>query len=73
MDIVDKVKKDTGTKLSDTGIYAQMQRLHNEGLVKGYYEQEAPDGGRPRRLYHITALGRRAVDDVVTLAGYYHA
>ena len=43
-------------------IYKVIVRLRNLGLLEDIGEATAPDGGRPRRLYGLTAEGRRALD-----------
>jgi PadR family transcriptional regulator AphA len=39
-------------------IYPELRRLEREGLIKG---EDAPNGGRTRRVYEITAAGRTAL------------
>lgn len=39
-------------------IYPELRRLEEEGLVEG---EDAPNGGRPRRRYRLTAAGRESL------------
>lgn len=41
-------------------IYPELKRLEREALVEG---EDAPTGGRRRRVYRLTAAGRRALID----------
>jgi DNA-binding PadR family transcriptional regulator len=41
-------------------IYPELKRLEEEGLVEG---EDQPNGGRNRRVYHLTAAGREALHD----------
>ncbi len=44
-------------------IYPELKRLEDAGLVEGEAE---PQGGRRRRLYSLTAEGRRALEEWLT-------
>src|SRR5262249_13557259 len=39
-------------------IYPELKRLEDEGLVEG---EDVPNGGRSRRVYKLTAAGRKAL------------
>jgi DNA-binding PadR family transcriptional regulator len=39
-------------------VYTTLQRLERDGLVAG---RDAPDDGRPKRVYELTASGREAL------------
>jgi DNA-binding PadR family transcriptional regulator len=39
-------------------IYPELRRLEAAGLIRG---EDAPTGGRRRRLYHLTEAGRKAL------------
>jgi PadR family transcriptional regulator AphA len=41
-------------------IYPELRRLEEEGLIEG---EDAPSGGRSRRVYRITKAGREALRD----------
>jgi len=39
-------------------IYPELRRLEKEGLIEG---EDAPNGGRTRRVYRLTAAGKKAL------------
>ena len=41
-------------------IYPELRRLERQGLIEG---EDSPTGGRRRRVYRLTAAGRRALID----------
>src|SRR6266581_3792258 len=41
-------------------IYPELRRLEDEGLIEG---EDAPTGGRNRRVYKLTKTGREALVD----------
>jgi len=41
-------------------IYPELRRLEQEGLIEG---ESVPNGARDRRVYEITAAGRKALED----------
>lgn len=47
-------------------IYPELKRLEEEGLVEG---TDTPQGGRARRVYRITEVGRRALASWITDTG----
>jgi len=55
---------DTSTRFFWAGsygqIYPELRRLEAEGLIRG---KDAPKGGRGRRVYELTAAGRKALED----------
>jgi PadR family transcriptional regulator, regulatory protein AphA len=40
-------------------IYPELRRLEEEGLIEG---EDAPNGGRGRRVFKLTAAGRKALE-----------
>ena len=40
-------------------IYPELRRLEREGLIEG---EDAPNGGRERRVYRLTGAGREALE-----------
>jgi PadR family transcriptional regulator PadR len=63
LDLIDRVYERTNglVKLHQGSVYPALRALEREGLVKSYESEPLPErGGRPRRYYKITALGRRA-------------
>ena len=47
-------------------IYPELRRLEEEGLVEG---EDAPRGGRTRRVYRLTSAGRRELEAWLTSRG----
>ena len=47
-------------------IYPELRRLEQEGLVEG---EDAPRGGRTRRVYRLTPAGRRELEAWLTSRG----
>lgn len=47
-------------------IYPELKRLEADGLVEG---EDAPTGGRARRVYRLTRSGRKALVDWLTSEG----
>ena len=41
-------------------IYPELRRLEEEGLIEG---EDAPNGGRGRRVFKLTAAGREALEE----------
>jgi len=66
--IIQKVKGISGGSLewTDGMLYPVLQRMEMDGLISSCWR--ASDGGRPRRYYRITALGRREFE--TELAGW---
>ena len=59
--VIEALRQDSGGRLDlPTGtIYPALRRLERAGLVATRWSQ---DGGRRRRMYELTASGRRALD-----------
>ncbi len=62
MEVRREIEARTGRENSIGAVYATLDRLEHKGLVRSR-EVPAPDaGGRPRRLYRVTASGLRALE-----------
>lgn len=48
------------SEVSVGSFYPTMKRMETDGLVKGFWGEEASEGAR-RRYYHITSQGREAL------------
>lgn len=62
LELIERVKSRTnGTVLLLQGrVYPALRELEAEGLVRSREGEPIPErGGRPRRYYELTALGRR--------------
>lgn len=52
----------TGRSVSAGAVYATLDRLEAEGLIRSRLEQGTPSrGGRARRFYRLTARGNKAL------------
>jgi DNA-binding PadR family transcriptional regulator len=52
-----------GRVLLSTGtLYGALKRLLDDGWIERTDGAEASDGGRPRKVYTLTRLGRRVLD-----------
>ncbi|MDZ4696659.1 MAG: PadR family transcriptional regulator [Deltaproteobacteria bacterium] len=66
LDLIDRVKVMSGGEvmLGQGSVYPALRDLEREGLVSSWEgEPTAERGGRPRRYYKLTALGKRAALD----------
>ncbi len=54
-------------RLSKAGIYTQLARLVDSGLLKGYYREEDLERrrGKPQRWYRITGTGEFAARGII--------
>jgi len=63
LDLIERVKERTNGKvvLHQGNVYPALRDLERDGFVKSWEADPVPErGGRPRRYYELTALGRRA-------------
>lgn len=59
------IEKTTRRKVSMGAVYATLDRLEHKGLVKSEMGEATPmRGGRPKRLFTVTPLGKRTLQDV---------
>ena len=59
-----EIETRTGRDVSIGAIYATLSRLEVKGLVKSRAgEPTAERGGRAKRLFRVTALGRRSITE----------
>lgn len=60
--IIQSVKQISGGKLewSDGMLYPVLHRLEKDGLIQSQWRMS--DGGRPRKYYQITDLGREELE-----------
>jgi PadR family transcriptional regulator, regulatory protein PadR len=60
-----EIKETTGSEVALGTIYALLQRLEREGLVKSALGEATPErGGRAKRYFRITAKGLREVNQM---------
>ncbi|MCA9280712.1 MAG: helix-turn-helix transcriptional regulator [Phycisphaeraceae bacterium] len=63
-EIIEHVRATSRVRLPLSGIYNQMKRLEEQGLVRSFSSNAEVEarGGRKRRVYKLTGLGRRCID-----------
>jgi DNA-binding PadR family transcriptional regulator len=60
--IHDDIEQVSGTDASIAGIYNALDRLERRGLARSAWSDPRPErGGRARRFYKLTAVGREYV------------
>ena len=53
-----------GREVAAGALYATLDRLEAKKYVRSFLGEATPDrGGRPRRYFHVTAAGIRALND----------
>jgi PadR family transcriptional regulator PadR len=57
LEILRRLAEDSDLVVAEGTIYPVMNRLKEDGLVKGEWEDS--DSGHPRKYYSLTASGRR--------------
>ena len=55
--IMARIRKTTGVSLGASQVYPCLSRLEKEGFIKGVWEID--NGTRPKKVYTLTAKGRR--------------
>jgi len=66
LEIIDTIKSETGGKMTapQGRVYPALRELEAEGFLESFEGPPLPErGGRPRRYYRITALGKRVARD----------
>ena len=57
--IIDEVEACTGREISQAAVYLTLKRLEDKGWIRGRIgDSSEPRGGRPKRFYSVTELGR---------------
>ena len=57
--ILDEIRTSSGTEASVAAVYAALERLDRQGLIRVSLSDPLPErGGRARREYRLTASGR---------------
>jgi PadR family transcriptional regulator, regulatory protein PadR len=60
--ILDEIEARTGRRVSRGSVYITLDRLEDKGLLDSRLEAGSPSrGGRPKRLFRVTASGVKAV------------
>ncbi|MFD1144625.1 PadR family transcriptional regulator [Larkinella insperata] len=63
--VAEELERETGQTVSTGAVHAALQRLEQKGYVTSTMgEATAERGGRRKRLFTVTALGGRVLQDV---------
>lgn len=63
--ITDELDRQTGRSVSISAVHAALQRLEEKGMLSSRMgEATAERGGRRKRLFTVTALGSRTLQDI---------
>lgn len=64
--IAGEFKRQTGRDVSIGAVHSTLDRLEQKGFVKsGMGEATAIRGGKRKRIFHITALGKRVLHEAM--------
>lgn len=62
--VMDEIEKQTGRSLNISAVHAVLQRLEDKGFVKSAMSEPTGErGGRRKRLFLLTATGKRALEE----------
>jgi DNA-binding PadR family transcriptional regulator len=71
--IRDEIERRTGRAVTRGAVYITLDRLEEKGLLASKPGDSVPSrGGRPRRLFHVTAPGVRSVKHAVAMLTRMH-
>jgi len=63
--VTEELQKQAGREISISAVHAVLHRLEEKGFVKSYMGgASAERGGRRKRLFSITASGRKAIEEL---------
>jgi len=66
--VMDELEKQTGRSLNISAIHAVLTRLEEKGLLKSKMGDPVEErGGRRKRIFQLTAAGKRALEDANAL------
>ena len=66
--VMDELERQAGRSLNISAIHAVMTRLEEKGLVKSLMSDPTDvRGGRRKRIFILTASGRRTLDETMSL------
>lgn len=66
--ILEELEKELGKKLNISAIHVALKRMEDKGFVKSRFGGITEDrGGRRKKYYTVTALGKRKLDEQYTL------
>jgi DNA-binding PadR family transcriptional regulator len=62
--IAEELERETGNMVTSGAVHAAMQRLEQKGYLRSVWgEATAERGGRRKRLYAVTGLGGRILEE----------
>lgn len=62
--VMDELKKETGRSLHISAVHSVLTRLEEKGLLKSRMSEPTEErGGRRKRLFLMTASGKRALEE----------
>lgn len=71
--IRDEIERRSGRPAARGSVYVTLDRLEEKGLLASRLDGAAPNrGGRPRRVFRVTAAGLKAVRHSVALLSRMH-
>lgn len=63
--VMDEIEKQTGRKLNISAVHAVLTRLEEKGLVVSEMsDPTAERGGRRKKMYLLTATGKKSLEEV---------
>jgi PadR family transcriptional regulator, regulatory protein PadR len=66
--VMDEIANQTGRSLNISAVHAVLTRLEEKGFLKSTMSQPTEErGGRRKRIFLLTAAGKRALEDVYEL------
>lgn len=66
--ILEEIKKNTNRKMDVTAVHAVLRRLEKKGYTKSEMGGATADrGGRRKRFFVLTQVGRKVLDDTMEL------
>ena len=71
--IRDEIERRSGRPVSRGSVYITLDRLEDKGLLQSRLDEpSATRGGRPKRLFRVTAAGVKSVKQSVALLSRMH-
>ncbi len=63
--VAEELERETGQTVSTGAVHAALQRLEQKGYLRSELGEATPErGGRRKRLFTVTALGHRMLQEV---------
>ncbi|MBC8154491.1 MAG: helix-turn-helix transcriptional regulator [Bacteroidetes bacterium] len=63
--VAEELERETGQTVSTGAVHAALQRLEQKGYLSSQLGEATPErGGRRKRLFTVTALGGRVLNEV---------